>query len=63
MSSTSSGVVNPADETAALALILAALSAPLLQHLRPGAIDDHNVELVLLMWSLVHACRVRMRSR
>jgi hypothetical protein len=53
-----------ADETAArLALILAALSAPVLQHFRPGAIDHHNVQLVLLIWSLVHACRVPARPR
>jgi len=48
-----------ADETAAgPALILAALSAPVLQHFRPGAIDHHNVQLVLLIWSLV-ACLPR----
>ena len=53
-----------ADETAArLALILSALSVPVLQHFRPGAIDHHNVQLVLLIWSLVHACHVPLRPR
>jgi hypothetical protein len=41
-------------ETAArLALIFAALMGPVLQHFRPGAIDHHNVQLVLLLWTLV----------
>ena len=37
-----------ADDTAArLALIFAAMTAPVLQHFRPGAIDHHSVQLVL----------------
>ena len=45
-----------ADDTAArLALIFAALMAPVLQHFRPGAIDHHNVQLVLMVWSLALA--------
>ena len=39
------------DAAARLALIFAALMAPVLQHFRPGAIDHHNVQLVLMIWS------------
>jgi len=45
-----------------LALIFAALTAPLLQHFRPGAIDHHNAQLVLLLWSLVFAARIAPRT-
>ena len=38
---------SPATAAARLALIFAALTAPVLQHFRPGAIDHHNVQLVL----------------
>jgi hypothetical protein len=42
-----------ADGTAArLAPVFAAITAPLLQHFRPGAIDHHNAQLALLVWSL-----------
>ena len=37
--------------------------APVLQHFRPGAIDHHNVQLVLLVWSLALACRAPLRAR
>jgi hypothetical protein len=45
------------DAAARLALIFAALTAPVLQHFRPGAIDHHNAQLVLLIWSLALTCR------
>jgi hypothetical protein len=48
---------------ARLALIFAALTAPLLQHFRPGAIDHHNAQLVLLVWSLALICRAPPRPR
>jgi hypothetical protein len=52
-----------ADEAAArLALIFAALMAPVLQHFRPGAIDHHNLQLVLLVWSLALAARAGVRD-
>jgi hypothetical protein len=51
------------DAAAKLALIFAALLAPVLQHFRPGAIDHHNAQLVLLVWSLALACRAPLRSR
>jgi hypothetical protein len=51
------------DVAVRLALILAALSAPLLQHFRPGAIDHHNAQLALLVWSLAFACRGDLRPR
>jgi hypothetical protein len=35
------------------ALMLAALSLPVLAHFRPGAIDHHNVQLVLVMWMTI----------
>ena len=43
------------EAAARLALIFAALMAPVLQHFRPGAIDHHNLQLVLLVWSLALA--------
>ena len=45
------------DAAARLALVFAALTAPVLQHFRPGAIDHHNAQLVLLVWSLALICR------
>jgi hypothetical protein len=48
---------------ARLALIFAALTGPLLQHFRPGAIDHHNAQLVLLAWSLALAVRAPLRPR
>jgi len=42
---------------ARLALIFAAVTAPVLQHFRPGAIDHHNAQLALLIWSLALSCR------
>jgi hypothetical protein len=45
------------DAAARLALIFAAMMAPVLQHFRPGAIDHHNAQLVLLVWSLALAAR------
>jgi hypothetical protein len=45
------------DAAARLALIFAALTAPVLQHFRPGAFDHHNAQLVLLVWSLALATR------
>src|SRR5258708_19792459 len=44
------------------ALIFATLTAPLLQHFRPGAIDHHNVQLTLLIWSLALAIPARARD-
>jgi hypothetical protein len=38
------------DAAARLALLFAVLTAPVLQHFRPGAIDHHNAQLVLLVW-------------
>ncbi len=35
-----------------LALIFAATSASILEHFRPAAIDHHNAQLALLIWSL-----------
>jgi hypothetical protein len=37
---------------AALALILAVMTAPVMTHFRLGAIDHHNVQIVLLIWSI-----------
>jgi hypothetical protein len=51
------------DAAARLALIFAALMAPVLQHFRPGAIDHHNAQLVLLVWSLALAGRQDTRPR
>jgi len=49
-------------ETAArVALIFAVLMAPVLQHFRSGALQHHNVQIVLVIWSL--ALFVRMPSR
>jgi hypothetical protein len=43
-------------------VIFAALTAMLLQHFRPGAIDHHNAQLALLIWSLALATRERARD-
>jgi hypothetical protein len=50
------------DTAAKLAVIFAALLAPVLQHFRPGAIDHHNVQLVLLIWTLALAARPDLRA-
>jgi hypothetical protein len=50
------------DSAARLALIFAVLTAPLLQHFRPGAIDHHNVQLVLMVWSVALLIRERPRD-
>jgi hypothetical protein len=50
------------DSAARLALIFAALMAPVLQHFRPGAIDHHNAQLVLLVWTLALLIRERPRD-
>src|SRR5262249_4074017 len=50
------------EAAARLALIFAALMAPVLQHFRPGAIDHHNAQLALLVWSLVFALRPQPRD-
>ncbi len=51
------------NSAAKLALIFAALTAPLIQHFRPGAIDHHNVQLVLLVWSLLAVAQAQPRAR
>jgi hypothetical protein len=51
------------DAAARLALIFAALTAPVLQHFRPGAIDHHNAQLALLVWSLALMARAPARPR
>src|SRR6266545_4840961 len=48
------------DAAARLALIFAALMAPVLQHFRPGAIDHHNAQLALLVWSLALASHAQV---
>jgi hypothetical protein len=50
------------DAAARLTLMFAALMAPVLQHFRPGAIDHHNVQLVLMVWSLALLVRERPRD-
>ena len=50
------------DAAARLTLIFAALMAPVLQHFRPGALDHHSVQLVLLLWSLALLVRERPRD-
>jgi hypothetical protein len=51
------------DAAARLALIFAALTAPVLQHFRPGAIDHHNAQLTLLIWSLALIAPAEVRPR
>lgn len=50
------------DSAARLALVFAVMTAPLLQHFRPGAIDHHGVQLVLMLWSVALAIRERPRD-
>jgi hypothetical protein len=50
------------DSAARLALMFAVMTAPLLQHFRPGAIDHHNVQLVLMLWSVALLIRERKRD-
>jgi hypothetical protein len=50
------------DAAARLALIFAAVMGPVLQHFRPGAIDHHNAQLVLLVWTLALAARACSRD-
>ena len=53
-----------AGETAArVALIFAAMTEPVLQHFRPGALHHHNVQIVLIIWSLALFARFPSRSR
>ena len=53
-----------AGETAArIALIFAALMAPVLQHFRAGAIHHHNVQIVLVIWLLALFARTPVRPR
>jgi hypothetical protein len=47
---------------ACLALIFAAVTAPVLQHFRPGAIDHHNVQLALLICTLALAGQPTIRA-
>jgi hypothetical protein len=51
------------DAAARLALLFAALMAPVLQHFRPGAIDHHNAQLALLVWSLALTARATATPR
>jgi hypothetical protein len=48
---------------AALALILAVATTPVLTHFRLGAIDHHNVQIVLLVWTLALLLRERPGAR
>ena len=51
-----------AGHTAArMALVFSVLMAPVLQHFRTGALQHHNIQIVLVIWSL--ALFVRMPSR
>ena len=53
-----------AGETAArVALVFAVLMAPVLQHFRSGAIQHHNIQIVLMIWSLVFFARMSSRPR
>jgi len=49
------------DTASRVALIFAVLMAPVLQHFRSGSIHHHNIQIVLMIWSL--ALFVRMPSR
>src|SRR4051812_2074663 len=51
------------DTAARVALIFAALMAPVLQHFRPGAIHHHSVQIVLMIWALALFVRVPTRPR
>jgi len=48
---------------ARIALLFAAVSAPVLQHFRPGAIDHHGAQIVLLVFSLALVVRDPVRPR
>jgi hypothetical protein len=48
---------------AGLALLFAALMGPVLQHFRPGAIDHHNAQLVVLIWTLALTACTTLRPR
>jgi hypothetical protein len=50
------------DAAARLAVIFAALMAPVLQHFRPGALDHHNLQLVLMLWTVALLIRERPRD-
>lgn len=50
------------DSAARLALMFAVMTAPLLQHFRPGAIDHHGIQLVLMLWSVALTIRERPRE-
>ncbi len=53
-----------AGETAArVALVFSVLMAPVLQNFRTGAIHHHNVQLVLMIWSLAYFARTPPRPR
>lgn len=51
------------DAAARVALIFAAVMALVLQHFRTGAIQHHNVQIVLMIWSLALLVRVPSRRR
>jgi hypothetical protein len=46
-----------------LALVLAATIGTTLVHFRPGAIDHHNAQIALLMWTLALLARERLSPR
>jgi len=48
---------------ARMALVLSVLMAPVLQHFRSGAIQHHNIQIVLMIWSLVFFVRMSSRPR
>lgn len=53
-----------AGNTAArVALVLAVLMAPVTQHFRTGAIDHHNAQLTLTVWSMALFARLPLRPR
>lgn len=51
------------DTAARVALIFAAMMEPVLQHFRPGALHHHNVQIVLIIWSLALVARLPCRPR
>ena len=51
------------DTAARVALIFAALMAPVLQHFRSGAIHHHGVQIVLMIWALFLFVRMGARPR
>jgi hypothetical protein len=51
------------DTAARVALIFAAMTEPVLQHFRPGALHHHNVQIVLIIWSLALFTRLPSRPR